>query len=74
MHFNETTKDFVKNLVLPKIYQEDINSSNLQDIIDFIEDEFEKPLSVKIASGEDVDFEFFTLVNNVISDLCINAK
>ena len=74
MHFNDTTKNFVTNFVLPKIYEEDINSSNLQEIIDFIEDQFEKPLSVKLASGEDIDFDFFTLVNNVISDLCLNAK
>ena len=74
MNFNETTTKFVSNFVLPKIYQDEINDSNLKDIINYIEDEFEKPLSLKIASGEDIDFDFFTLVNNVISDLCLNAK
>ena len=72
MNCKESTLNFVSNYVLPKMSEKDINNDNLKDIISYIEEEFEKPLSVKLACGENIDFDFFTLVNSVISDLITN--
>ena len=72
MNCKESTLNFVSNFVLPNIYEENITKDNLKNIVTYIEEEFEKPLSVKLASGENIDFEFFTLVNNVIVDLLAN--
>ena len=72
MCLSEQTINFVNKFVLPKIGDNELNNENISKVIKYIEKEFEEPLSQGIASGEYVDLDYFTFLNNIISDLVIN--
>ena len=63
------TREFINQYVLPSFDYSDSKELKIKDIISYIEENFEKPLSIKIASGDVIDYDFFLLVNSVISDL-----
>ena len=51
-----------------------LTSNNVKSLIKYIEENFEKPLSVNLACGEEIDLDFFLSVNTVLNDLSLNSK
>ena len=52
----------------------EVTSNNVKSLIKYIEENFEKPLSVNLACGEEIDLDFFLSVNTVLNDLSLNSK
>lgn len=74
MKLNSLTNIFVKNYVFPYIEEEEINVNNVKDIIQYIVENYETPLSNELALGNDIDYEFFLSVNAVLNDLSLNSN
>lgn len=74
MELQELTKNFVAKYVYPRNGIKEVTSNNVKTLIKYIEETFEKPLSVNLASGEEIDLDFFLSVNTVLNDLSLNSK
>ena len=74
MELQELTKNFVAKYVYPRNGIKEVTSNNVKSLIKYIEENFEKPLSVNLACGEEIDLDFFLSVNNVLNDLSLNSK
>ena len=72
MNFHSNTIKFLIDYVSPISKTFNINSFDINQIIDFVSKKFEEPLSKKLALGEIIDLDFFLLVNSVLNDLSIN--
>ena len=74
MELQELTKNFVAKYVYPRSGIKEVTSNNVKSLIKYIEENFEKPLSVNLACGEEIDLDFFLSVNTVLNDLSLNSK
>ncbi|MBR1581569.1 MAG: hypothetical protein IJ656_00915 [Bacilli bacterium] len=74
MELSVNTKSFLSEFVFPHFVNSDLNSKNIDEIIDYIVENYEKPLSLSIADGEFVDLENFENIGNVILDLSSYAR
>ena len=74
MELQELTKNFVAKYVYPRNGIKEVTSNNVKSLIKYIEENFEKPLSVNLACGEEIDLDFFLSVNIVLNDLSLNSK
>lgn len=74
MELQELTKNFVAKYVYPRNGIKEVTSNNVKTLIKYIEETFEKPLSIDLASGEEIDLDFFLSVNTVLNDLSLNSK
>ncbi len=74
MELQELTKNFVAKYVYPRNGIKEVTSNNVKSLIKYIEENFEKPLSVNLACGEEIDLDFFLSVNAVLNDLSLNSK
>ena len=74
MELQELTKNFVAKYVYPRNGIKEVTSNNVKSLIKYIEETFEKPLSIDLASGEEIDLDFFLSVNTVLNDLSLNSK
>ena len=52
MELQELTKNFVAKYVYPRNGIKEVTSNNVKSLIKYIEENFEKPLSVNLACGE----------------------
>ena len=74
MELQELTKNYVAKYVYPRNGIKEVTSNNVKSLIKYIEENFEKPLSVNLACGEEIDLDFFLSVNTVLNDLSLNSK
>lgn len=74
MKLNKLTNDFINNYVIPHIDIKEVNEGNIKELISFIEETYEKPLSLELASGSEIDYDFFLSVNDVLNDLSLNSR
>ena len=74
MELQELTKNFVAKYVYPRNGIKEVTNNNVKSLIKYIEETFEKPLSIDLASGEEIDLDFFLSVNTVLNDLSLNSK
>ena len=57
MELQELTKNFVAKYVYPRNGIKEVTSNNVKSLIKYIEENFEKPLSVNLACGEEIDLD-----------------
>ena len=62
---------FLKKFVFPYTDFKEITNNNIKDLIFFIEEAYTKPMSIELASGNEIDFDFFDDVNYVINELSL---
>ena len=72
MNLSPRSITFIEENVLPKLGFESITIDNLQDIVDFISDNFEIPLAQAKENGEPIDENLLELSASVITEITAN--
>ena len=72
MNLSPRSIAFIEENVLPKLGFESITIDNLQDIVDFISDNFEIPLAQAKENGEVIDEKLLELAASVITEITTN--
>ena len=74
MKLSQKSTDFIINNVLPELKLDSINDDNLQEIVDYISDNYEIPLVQAKESGETIDEALLELVASVITEITTNSE
>ena len=74
MNLSPRSITFIEENVLPKLGFESITIDNLQDIVDFISDNFEIPLAQAKENGEPIDENLLELSASVITEITTNPN
>ena len=74
MKLSQKSTDFIINNVLPELKLDSINDDNLQEIVDYISDNYEIPLAQAKDSGETIDEELLELAASVITEITTNPE
>jgi hypothetical protein len=74
MKLSQKSTNFINEKVLPILKFDDINEDNLQEIVDFISDNYEIPLAQAKESGEVIDEELLELAASVITEITTNPE
>lgn len=74
MKVSEKTKSFIENYVYPEIGIKEVTHDNVKELIHYIEENFEKPLSMELAEGGNIDYDFFLSLNHILNDLSLNSR
>lgn len=74
MKLSQKSTDFIINNVLPELKFDSINDDNLQEIIDYISDNYEIPLAQAKESGEAIDEALLELAASVITEITTNPE
>ena len=72
MNLSQKSLNFIQEYVLQKLGYSSITSDNLQDIVDFISDNFEIPLAQAKENGEVIDEKLLELAASVITEITTN--
>ena len=74
MKLSQKSNDFIIKNVLPGLNLDSINEDNLQEIVDYISDNYEIPLAQAKDSGETIDEELLELAASVITEITTNPE
>ena len=74
MKLSQKSTDFIIKNVLPELKLDSINDDNLQEIIDYISDNYEIPLAQAKESGETIDEVLLELAASVITEITTNSE
>ena len=74
MKLSQKSTDFIIKNVLPELKLDSINDDNLQEIVDYISDNYEIPLAQAKDSGETIDEELLELAASVITEITTNPE
>lgn len=74
MKLSQKSKDFIIKNVLPGLNLDSMNEDNLQEIVDYISDNYEIPLAQAKDSGETIDEELLELAASVITEITTNPE
>lgn len=69
MKLSQKSLSFIKENVLPKLEIEQLTPDHLQDVVDYISDNFEIPLAQAKESGEAIDEALLALAAAVITEI-----
>lgn len=69
MKLSQTSIDFIKKYVLPKMEIKNITDDNISNIVDFIVDNYEIPLAQSKENGERVDEKILELAASVVTEI-----
>ena len=69
MNLSQKSVTFIEKNVLRNLGLESITADDLQDIVDFISDNFETPLAQAKEAGEPIDEELLELASSVITEI-----
>ena len=72
MNLSKKSLTFIEKNVLHDLGFDGITVDNLQDIVDFISDNFEIPLAQAKEAGESIDEDLLELVSYVITEITTN--
>ena len=71
---SQKSTDFIIKNVLPGLNLDSMNEDNLQEIVDYISDNYEIPLAQAKDSGETIDEELLELAASVITEITTNPE
>ena len=74
MKLSQKSNDFIIKNVLPGLNLDSINEDNLQEIVDYISDNYEIPLAQAKDSGETIDEALLELAASVITEITTNPE
>ena len=74
MKLSQKSTDFIIKNVLPSLNLDSMNEDNLQEIVDYISDNYEIPLAQAKDSGETIDEELLELAASVITEITTNPE
>jgi hypothetical protein len=74
MKLSQKSTDFIIKNVLPGLNLDSMNEDNLQEIVDYISDNYEIPLAQAKDSGETIDEELLELAASVITEITTNPE
>ena len=74
MKLSQKSTDFIIKNVLPGLNLDSMNEDNLQEIVDYISDNYEIPLAQAKDSGETIDEELLELAASVITEITTNSE
>lgn len=66
---SKKSNDFINKYVLPNIEYDEINNDNIDEIVDFIIDNFEVPLAQAKEAGETIDEALLIEATNVVTEI-----
>lgn len=72
MNLSKKTLTFIEKHVLPNLGSESITTDNLQEIVDFISDNFEIPLVQAKEAGESIDEDLLESASFAITEITTN--
>ena len=72
MNLSQKSLIFIEKNVLHNLGFDSITMDNLQDIVDFIADNFEIPLAQAKENGESIDEDLLELSASVITEITTN--
>ena len=72
MNLSKKSLTFIEKNVLHDLGFDGITADNLQDIVDFISDNFEIPLAQAKEAGESIDEDLLELASYVITEITTN--
>ena len=72
MNLSKKSLTFIEKNVLHDLGFDGITVDNLQDIVDFISDNFEIPLAQAKEAGESIDEDLLELASYVITEITTN--
>ena len=72
MNLSKKSLTFIEENVLHDLGFDGITVDNLQDIVDFISDNFEIPLAQAKEAGEPIDEDLLKLASSVITEITSN--
>lgn len=72
MKLSQKSLSFIENNVLHDLGLKCITTENLQEIVDFISDNFEIPLAQAKEAGEPIDEDLLELASSVITEITTN--
>ncbi len=72
MNLSLKTKRFISSYVLPFNKNLKLVKENIGDLIEYITNTYERPMSKQIANGEMIDYDLFSEVNLVLNELSSN--
>ena len=72
MNLSQKNLNFIQEYVLGKLGYSSITNDNLQEIVDFISDNFEIPLAQAKENGEVIDEKLLELAASVITEITTN--
>ena len=67
--YSKQTMEFIEVEVLPKLKLEKIDDDNIGQIIDYIIEQYEIPLSQAQEAGEEIDVELLELVSSIVTEV-----
>ena len=71
---SQKSTDFIIKNILPEFKLDSINDDNLQEIIDYISDNYEIPLAQAKESDETIDEVLLELAASVITEITTNPE
>ena len=71
---SQKSTDFIIKNILPEFKLDSINDDNLQEIIDYISDNYEIPLAQAKESDETIDDVLLELAASVITEITTNPE
>ena len=71
---SQKSTDFIIKNIFPEFKLDSINDDNLQEIIDYISDNYEIPLAQAKESDETIDEELLELAASVITEITTNSE
>ena len=69
MNLSAKSLNFIKENVLPQLKIDQLTPDHLQDVVDYISDNFEIPLAQAKESGETIDEALLALAAAVITEI-----
>ena len=74
MKLSQKSISFIEKYVLPSLRMVSISDDNLQEIVDYISDNYEIPLAQAKESGEKIDESLLELAASVITEITTNPE
>lgn len=67
--YSKKAESFINNYVLSKLGYDSISDDNIVEIVDYIIDNYEVPLSQAKEAGEKIDEEMLELASSVVTEI-----
>ena len=69
MKLSQKSISFIEKYVLPNLRMDSISDDNLQEIVDYISDNYEIPLAQAKENGEKIDETLLELAASVVTEI-----
>lgn len=74
MKLSQKSISFIEKHVLPNLRMDSISDDNLQEIVDYISDNYEIPLAQAKENGEKINETLLELAASVVTEITTNPN